>query len=291
MPDNFHIEQIFNDQNYKGVPAFEGYSPVEIHAILYETFNQSSPIQLNTLTESDYKKIPLLNQIKFLIEIVDSQGELKLTSKGYLPPKIVKNLYNQGFLKDYFIDSGISKLSKELDSVIVTLSRILLEISGIVKKRKNKLSLTKKGKKLSKNNYKLLKHIFSVFGSKFNWSYFDLFGEDNIGQMGFGFTLILLSKYGNNKQLDTFYADKYFNAFPMLINYSIKSSYETPESHAFDSYSIRSFDRFLDYFGLINIEQEKKWDADKYISKTDLFDSLISCTPHIHIDSFRDIRA
>ncbi len=41
-----------------------------------------------------------------------------------------------------------------------------------------------------------------------------------------------------------------------------------------------TFDRFLDYFGLIQIETERKWDADKFITKTDLLDRLFKIQPH-----------
>jgi len=154
----------------------------------------------------------------------------------------------------------------------------LLELTGITKKRNNKLSLTRKGEKIISDNDKLLRSIFVTFGTKFNWAYFDGFGENNIGQLGYGFSLILLSKYGKDKRLDTFYADKYFKAYPKLINNSLIPRFGTVESYASRCYSLRTFDRFLGYFGLIKIEQDQKWDADKYISKTILFDKLIKCT-------------
>ena len=280
MIDELYIDKIMNDQNKQEIPEFEGYSPDEMQFILYETFENNSPIQLNKLTESDYKKIPILNQIKYLAELIHKHGELTLTAKGYLPPKIVTDVYEQGFMKDHFIESGISKLKKELDSDTIILPNVLLNIGGIIKKRNNKLSLTKNGEKILTDNHKLLRHIFSVFGSKFNWGYFDRYSNDIIGQFGFGFTLILLSKYGGTKQLDTFYADKYFKAFPMLIDHSNKPTYGTSESNASYCYSFRTFDRFLDYFGLIKIEKAKKWDTDKFISKTELFDKLIFRIPH-----------
>lgn len=66
-------------------------------------------------------------------------------------------------------------------------------------------------------------------------------------------------------------------AFPHLIDNMSTSTYDTPEESALRCYSLRSFDRFLDYFGLIEIESEKKWDTDKYILRTELFDKLIKC--------------
>jgi predicted transcriptional regulator len=270
-----HIDKIINEQNNQGLPEFEGYSPFEMQYILYDTFGENSPIQLLKLTDSDYQNIPILNQVKYLLKLIDKQGEIKLTNKGFLPTKIVSDIYSQGFIKDEFIESGISKLYKETDSISINLTRILSELSGLAKKRNKKLSLTKKGKAIIENDYKMLFLILKTFGDKFNWAYYDGYGENNIGQLGFGFSLILLSKYGNKKRTDKFYSDKYFKAFPQLINESLNPSFGTLKEYAGSCYSVRIFERFLGFFGLTKIESEKIWGAEKYVVKTELFDKLI----------------
>lgn len=269
-----------NEQNNQGLADFEGYSPIEMQYIINETFGKKCPIELLALTESEYQRIPILNQIKYLLEHILNCGELKLTPKGFLPTKIVADIYNQGFIKDEMIESGISKLYKESDSMSINLTRILIEISGLVKKRNGKISLTKNGKKIYSNNYELLKMTLETFGAKFNWAYYDGYGENKIGQLGYGFSLILLSKFGQGKRLDSFYAEKYFKAYPQLLN-SVEPTFGTLESYLTSCYSIRTFERFLDYFGLIKIAKEGKGpDSIKYITKTDLFDKLIKVRPH-----------
>ena len=179
------------------------------------------------------------------------------------------------------IEHGISKLYKETDSMTVNLTRILIELGGLAKKRNGKLSLTKSSKSILADNHALLKLIFQTFATKFNWAYFDGYGDNQIGQLGYGFSLILLSKYGQEKHLDSFYAEKYFKAFPQLLD-SLEPNYGTLERYSTNCYSIRTFKRFLDYFGLINIEEQGTGlDAKIYITKTDLFDRLIKCTPHM----------
>ncbi|HOG04997.1 MAG TPA: hypothetical protein PK978_02025 [Paludibacter sp.] len=275
-----HIEQAIKGQNNRPITEFEGYSPSEMLKILYFTFAIDNPLQLQKLSDTDYKKIPILNQIKYLINLIDKNGEIKLTNKGFLPTKIVSDLYSQGFLKDELIESGISKLYKETDSMTINLTRILIELAGLAKKRNGQLSLTKLSRKILGNNEELLRQIFLTFAKKFNWAYYDGYGENQIGQFGYGFSLILLSKYGQEKRLNSFYAEKYFKAFPQLLD-SVKPNYDTLERYSTNCYSIRTFDRFLDYFGLINIEKEgKEFDSNIYISKTDIYDRLIKCTPH-----------
>jgi predicted transcriptional regulator len=275
-----YIEQIINAQNNRGLPNFEGYSPIEMQYILYSIFEKNCPIQLLELSKSDYNNIPILNQIKYLLRLIEKSGELKLTTKGFLPTKVVSDIYGQEFIKDEMIESGISKLYKETDAMSINLTRILSELSGIVKKRNNKLSLTKKGKLELNENHRLLKTIITTFGEKFNWAYYDGYGENQIGQLGFGFSLILLSNYGAKKRLDFFYSKKYLSAFPMLIKQVRPSRFETDEKQASSCYSLRTFDRFLDYFGLIQIISDGKLKSDKFIKKTALFDKLIEVRPH-----------
>ncbi len=275
-----HIDKVMNEQNNRSISEFEGYSPFEMHQILHFTFEADSPVKLQKLSGSDYLKIPILNQIKYLTDLIDKAGEIKLTNKGFLPTKVVSDLYQQGFFKEEHIEKGISKLYKETDSMTVNLSRILIDLAGLTKKRNGKLSLTKSATKILSDNYTLLRLILLTFATKFNWAYYDRYGDNQIGQLGYGFSLILLSKYGQEKRLDSFYAEKYFKAYPQLLD-SIEPHYVTLEVSSTGCYSIRTFDRFLDYFGLITIEEEGKgFDSIKYITKTELFDRLIKCIPH-----------
>jgi hypothetical protein len=254
-----------------------------MHKILHFTFAIDSPLELQKLSDTDYKNIPILNQIKYLTDLIDKNGDIKLTNKGFLPTKIVSDLYDQGFLKDEHIDNGISKLYKETDSMTINITRILIELAGLTKKRNGKLSLTKSAQKLLGDNEALLRQLFLTFTNKFNWAYYDGYGENHIGQFGYGFSLILLSKYGQTKRLDSFYAEKYFKAYPKLLD-SLEPTYGTLENYASRCYSIRFFDRFLEYFGLIRIEEDKKGlDSIKIITKTELFDKLIKVQPHNNV--------
>lgn len=274
------IDNAISEQNNQPIPDFEGYSPNEMSKVLRFTFESGSPLGLQKLSEADYKKIPILNQVKYLADLIAKSGELKLTQKGFLPPKIVSELYGQRFLKEEGIDSGITKLYKEADSITVNLTRILCELSGLVKKRKGKLSLTKSADKLLVDDESLLRKTLHTFTNKFNWAYYDGYGDNGIAQFGYGFSLILLSKYGNKERLESFYAEKYFKAYPQLIE-SVRPMYGTKESCASTCYSLRLFDRFLLYFGLISIEKVR---GDVYlinkVKKTELFDRLITLQPH-----------
>lgn len=87
------IDKIMVEQNNRSIPEFEGYSPFEMLQILHFTFGADSPIKLQKLSDPDYKKIPILNLVKYLTDLIAKNGEIKLTNKGFLPTKIVSDLY------------------------------------------------------------------------------------------------------------------------------------------------------------------------------------------------------
>lgn len=263
-------------ENKRPVLEFEGYSPSDMHNIMYCTFDAFSPIKLQTLKNEEYLKIPIFNQIRYLAEIINREGEIKLTDTGNLPVKVVKELYEQGFIKEKQIEAGWVKLINENDASSIKLTKLLIQQIGITKKRNNKLSLTKNSNSII-NDYDLLfRLIFFTYTSGFNWAFFDGYGDHNIGKLAFGFSLILISKYGNEQQIDTFYAEKYITAFPALLDKISHKEYRNLKEEAYSCYSLRTFDHFLDYFGLIKIEEEGSFlDCKKYITKTELFDKLI----------------
>lgn len=275
-----HMDQVMNEQNNRSIPDFEGYSPSEMHNIMHFTFEPNSPVILQELADSDYLESPIFNIVKYFLDLLKSKGEIKLTAKGFLPTKFVKDIYNQGFIEEDQFSLGYSKLYKETDSVTVNLTRLLSQLAGLTKKRNGKLSLTKAGQKIASNNRKLFELIFKTMTQKFNWAYYDRYDNEQIGQVGFGFSLILLSKYGAEKRLNNFYAEKYFKAFPQFLE-SITPTYGTLEEFAGNCYYVRTFERVLNYFGLIQIENRgEAFDRKSFIIRTELFDKFIKVRPH-----------
>lgn len=271
-----HLNRLMNEQNSRPVPEFEGYSPAEMHSILHFTFERSSPISLQKLDAADYRKIPLLNQVKYLATLIEDKGELNLTKLGFFPLNVVADIYDLGLIKDKYFELRSPKQLREADVPAITLSRILLIISGLVKKRSNKLSLTKQGQKIIQNDDALTRLILRTYGEKFNWAFFDGFGENGIGQMGFGFSIILVSRYGQEWQRNCFYAQKYFNAFPDLLNVP-DPPYTNTIDHCENCFSYRVFENFMRYFGLVEVKYEGElWKNNISVLKTDLFDKLIS---------------
>lgn len=142
--EKFMFEEI-NKRNNQPISDFVGYSPNEMHYILNDPFHSNSPIEMLKAKQEVYRNVPLFNQVKFLLDLIREKKELKLTNKGFLPTKIVAELYGKAYIKDYSIENGLSKLYKESNVQSIHLAKILVELSSFVKKRKNKLFLTKTG--------------------------------------------------------------------------------------------------------------------------------------------------
>ncbi|PXV58398.1 hypothetical protein CLV62_1497 [Dysgonomonas alginatilytica] len=274
------LDQIMDDKNGHSVPEFEGYCTSEMFKILHHPFDESSPVYLRKLSKDDYAQSPLYVQIRSLAEIIKREGSVKLTPNGYLPPKFVIELYNLGYFKEDNIEQGYVKLKRENDSDIISLAHYILVSSGVCLKRHGKLSLTLKGRKLLESDVNLFEHLFLFFVHRFNWSSFDNWGMEEVGQFGVGFSLILVNKYGDQNKTSRFYAEKYINAFPMLIDSFEVAVPGTLEGFLTHCYCLRTFDRFLNYWGLVNInKQGKAFDTVEYITKTPLFDKLVACIP------------
>jgi hypothetical protein len=258
---NKEVEELTKRYNNMGRKEFDGLSPEQMSGLIYSNCGE------NLIKFKDNKglDIPLVKQISYYLNIIDASKEIKLTKAGNLPPSIVKELYSQKFISDHDIELGITKLTKETDSMSVELTNILCQLGRLIKKRNGKISLTDVGKRiLSTRNF--LPVILTTFCSKFNWAYFDGFEDERTGQFGCYYSIYLLDKYGDIKRESTFYANKYFEA--------LFKEYVGINTERHHCYALRTFDRFINYFGFIENYEENKI-ITRYVKKTELFDRYI----------------
>ena len=260
-----------------GIEVYEGYSPMEITLMLYSPFESDCPVQLNKLSSEEYAMIPIFRQVKRLMEVIEEKKELKLTAKGNLPVKIVKELYSLG-ISDDFIEAGIYKLAKEQDSKRVRIVRILAHSAGLIKKRKGVLSLTVEGVRNLKDDSLLLKTLIGAFCRKIDWEILDfmnIYGD--IIRIEVAFSIVLLARYGTEKRIEQFYAVKNYNAFPLYFESPV--SEDTLCWDYNNSYRERIIKGFMKHFGLIEFEPREKMCDSIYLQKTAIFDKLFRIIP------------
>jgi len=274
------LEAIMHLHNNSPLDDFEGFSPADMRYLVHDPFSDDSPMQIRKeISDETFNMIPFLRQTEFLLNEINREGEIKLTAHGFLPVKLVKKIYDQGIIRDEHIEVGIIKIYNEKSSITIRVTRIIAELAGLVQKKKNAFSLSAKARKLvlKESRRDLFILLFSTFATRFNWGYFDGYPSPNTGQLGFAYTLFLLSKYGDVLNPDTFYALKYTRAFPSLLDEGEPVYLDRdPQTTLNHCYSVRTFERFLAYFNLVELHSQNKkiLTGDIFVKKTPVFDKI-----------------
>lgn len=253
-PDKESLIRFLNDmitlQNTTSIAKFNGFTAEQMFQMINSPLGKECPVQLRKLSNSEIEEIPFLKQALYLLRFL-SEKELKLTPQGYIPPKLVKELYELG-LSDWSADSYKQKLESRVE--VVQVLRIALKECGFIKVRDGKMSLTTKGGRIIKDYNALLYALMVFLLFEFNTGYFDLNNDIEIGNVGRLYSLWLLHHYGDIWRQKNFYAEAYFKAFPGL----------SPS----ECYEFRTFDRVFHYIGLCDINQTKEDRGIDFGSKT-----------------------
>lgn len=265
--------------NNSPVADLENLSPTNFHHILYDTYNENSPVHFQRHIENDtLDEVSLFRVAEDFIKIIEREKFIKLTPLGALPKKVMVELYDKKYIYDELIESGITKLWKEQDCLAILTTKIVTEIAGITKKTNGRMTLTKKGTAFLKleNRQEFFKLFISTFADKLNWSLNDGYPEKPIGQIGWTFTIYLLEKYGKEFQSESFYAEKYLRALPDFLNEFETDGYRPQKEQFANCYGVRTFQRFLEWFGLVETDREirKKWNEDLNIKATGILTKI-----------------
>jgi hypothetical protein len=273
--DDASIKKLGYEINSRPIDDFDGLSPKQMHTMIYNPFSSDSVVQFNNnITTIEIAKIPIYKLVISLLLKVKN-GDNKLTTRGNLSASLVKSLYGAGYISEYMIDSGITKLSREEASLTVNLTHLLCKISGYLRKRKDTLSITKKGFELFDNPKLLAQDLFFNHVFKFNLGYFDGYPETNAGAIDISYTLFLLDKYGTQERPVSFYSDKLITAFPdILLDFESDVIKDTKSD--FERFmNVRIFNRFLYLYGFISGYKEIDGrEKNVMIKKTEVFDQF-----------------
>jgi hypothetical protein len=98
--------------------------------------------------------------------------------------------------------------------------------------------------------------VLDAFTGRFNWAFHDAYPSPTAGQLGWAFSVYLLARFGAKPLPVSFYAAKYQQAFPFLLAEFAGSIYATPALQLANCYGARVFDRALNWFGVLSVEQD-----------------------------------
>lgn len=265
--------------NHTPLDDFDGISPAEMDVLLNRPFSGNSLLQLKKTTDGQLDQIPLFKLLELLLSEIQKTGALKLTVKGNLPVRVCELLFSQNLINWEHME--YSKRVREEDIPYLLPLKQYLQFQGIVKKQNNTLSLTKMGEKFMQEG-KAVRFIslFLFFGNHFHWgNFYDLQDNGKCGQLGWAYSLVLLSKYGDNARESQFYSLKLIQAFEKELGERDQADDHKDAINDYHrTYAVRFFDCFANWFGLVNIERKKDIRISFFnqiiITKSTLFDQL-----------------
>jgi len=275
-------DQFMQQKNLQPQDDFQGLSSEQVHRMLYFPFESpeffSFPETLSIEPEA-----PILILMQLITGAIGEKG-LKATARGNLPQKLCKQAiveYRKHLPEtDYLHRMNISR-EDDFDELHTT--RIILELSGLLRKTKGRFFLTKKYQQLVTKTglagiYPL---IFKTYCRKFNWGYRDGFDEIPFIQHSFLFSMYMLKLYGKDWVPFLIYEDYFLQAFPMVIDEGNSTPYRSAEDEVRSCYSFRALHRFLHFMGLASIEtipNDKPVSREYQIKKLPLIDKVVRFT-------------
>ncbi|MCP4412946.1 MAG: hypothetical protein GY808_10340 [Gammaproteobacteria bacterium] len=274
------VGSLVTQQNQMPQDDFLGLSSDQVYRMLNFAFDSPEffqfPDQLTIKPDA-----PILILMEHIVAAIDDKGLKATQAKGNLPQKLCREVwsnYSKLYPDDIF--SSFHKVNREDDFFELHVTRVVLELAGLLRKTKGRFYLTQKYKKVaSKSGLKALYPIiFKTYCRKFNWGYWDHYSEAPFIQQSFLFTLYLLKQHGDKMEFTSVYTDDFLRAFPMVIDQMDESSYSTPEEDLKRCYYYRVHQRFLVFLGLAELEVikgDELYERKYKIKKTSLLDVVI----------------
>jgi hypothetical protein len=202
---------------------------------------------------------------------------------GALPRKVLTELYDHRFIPHWPIDEGTLILRHEDDWSVMGSLHAVVRLSNLVRKIHGKLVLTKLGEKLLSPKYReqLFRLVFDTFTREFNWAYNDFYPNFSMCRNAFTFSVYLLARFGEAERDKDFYAEKFLTAFPTSLMEFEPLPYGSPEGNFKSCYSLRTFDRFLEWFNLVDVRSDvdSDWKHNRsLVKRNEIMDAVFTLT-------------
>jgi hypothetical protein len=269
---NAHLKKFYTNLNQQPVDKFLGLSPNQMNKIIYYPMELGQGLMdFPCLRSEEINHVPLIRQSLYFLNKLKSIGEVKATQKGNLPKILVRELYEEFYRQEDYFDRTPNT---EEDVPEAMLLRSLLEMSGMIKKRSHKFSLTKKGEGyLQSNDLKSMYiDLFHACMNEWNWACLDNYEDLNMIQQSAAFNFYLVHLNAQNWVSDTDLGQIYLEAFPHLIEEVPQRVVWTPEKEVINCFHCRFLERVCKPLGLVEFRKEdKKNDVRETFLRTSSF--------------------
>jgi len=255
-----------------------GLSREAMYSLLYDPFSVPELVSFN-LDLKQFPESPFLRIFHSLVSAIGTNG-LKATAMRYLPPAFVREAACRYYgEKEYLERKSYMTFRTETDFPILHTVRLTAQLSGFVRKYRNRFLLTKQGREVLEGglNSRFFLKLFGTYGTRFNWAYNDGYPEIHIVQQAFLFALYLLSRHGDRFRPASFYEDQFLAAFPEEIPEVPEAYGRTGEEILRDCFTVRSLSRFAHFFGFVEMDRLSKSGSfrQREIRKTAFLDQWV----------------
>ncbi|MGI4743330.1 MAG: hypothetical protein ACRYG7_49900 [Janthinobacterium lividum] len=248
----------FQAYNTTPLANFCGLSPAQMHQLLFHPLEPGGVVQLRAEMPNEVlDQIPFLRLTEAFLRLLHREGGIRLTPLGALPLKYLRELYALGFILEPGIETGIHKLHREIDSLALTTLHQTTRLAGLARLARGQLLLTKKGSQLLAAGQRpaLWQLVLHTFTARFPWASHDGYTSPTAGQVGWAYSVYLLARFGAEARPASFYAGHYQRAFPIALVDFADATYASPAEQLASCYEVRTFERGLNWFGLVAVSQ------------------------------------
>jgi hypothetical protein len=256
--------------NNSGINDFEGLSPSSMNYVLFDPYNEKSPMKVNIIDNETAKKIKIVCDCFIMLEVMVEFERVEKDDNPFgINIEYIYRCFDFKIREDRkFMKEKNEELVVEEDFMYVHCLLGYLIALGYIAESEYSFSIGEKGKNVLKRE-------------DFSGLYYDLLclcimssvkREEEIEAKGIVYTIYLLNKYGKEPRSSNFYYGKYEITF-----FELKSLKKKDKESSSERYYLYNFFDSLRLMGLCELEGEHgKKDKERMIKKSEVFDKVIS---------------
>lgn len=256
---NALAHEITARRNSAPLEEFSGLSPDIMFRFFHFPFDSPGLVSF----AEDFtapRESTVMQLFTFLGEALGAEG-LRATEKGNLPRDVCKEAHRRFGAScpcDSPSTSRFFKMTSEPNFFELNFVRLLAGQAGLLRKHRGRFLLTAKGREAvdDATGSRAFGELFRAAARKINWGYFDRYPTYGIIQLGFLYSLLMLSRHGDHFRPETFYGKLFLRAFPAVLDEAPLNHYCTPQEDVIRCHGLRTFSRFTLLFGMAEAKSE-----------------------------------
>lgn len=247
---------------------FDGLSPDAVHKLIYTPFDAPDVVSFAEELGGSHSA-PVLRVLEEVIKAIDAGGKIGPIATGAFSRPFTRHMAPMLWSDHTYDMIRRTQLpGKEMDLSALHVSRLWLEMAGILRVYKRRFIIARKYRSIlkAKGACGVYPHLFRVAAEEYNWAYADGYPEQRVIQQFFAFSLRTLARYGDVPRPSEFYSDAFARAFPTALD----------EEWGARAHTHRTFGHFAWLLGLVTITRaDHHWQTPDVYEATPLFREFV----------------